>query len=127
MLISALNALTFSPALCSVLLKQGQKRRGPMRYVLGAIERARNGYAAVVSRLVRVAVGSVVVVIGVLAGAVGLLNITPPSFLPQEDHGAFFATMNLLDSASINRTQTKIGRAHVGTPFNNANIVCTLL
>ena len=36
MLISALNALTLSPALCAVLLKRGQKSRGPMRYVLGA-------------------------------------------------------------------------------------------
>ena len=41
MLISALNALTLSPALCAVLLKRGEKSRGPMRYVLGAIDRAR--------------------------------------------------------------------------------------
>ena len=39
MLISALNALTLSPALCAVLLKHGQTSRGPMRYVLGAIDR----------------------------------------------------------------------------------------
>ena len=36
MLISALNALTLSPALCAVLLKHGQRSSGPMRYVLGA-------------------------------------------------------------------------------------------
>jgi hydrophobic/amphiphilic exporter-1 (mainly G- bacteria), HAE1 family len=34
MLISALNALTLSPALCAVLLKRGQTSRGPIRYVL---------------------------------------------------------------------------------------------
>src|SRR5207248_8759193 len=38
MLISAVNALTLSPALCGVLLKHGQKASGPMRYVLGAID-----------------------------------------------------------------------------------------
>src|ERR1700747_2862566 len=43
MLISAVNALTLSPALCGVLLKHGQKARGPMRYVLGAIDRTREG------------------------------------------------------------------------------------
>jgi multidrug efflux pump subunit AcrB len=37
-LISALNALTLSPALCAVLLKRGQTSRGPMLYVLGAID-----------------------------------------------------------------------------------------
>ena len=39
MLISALNALTLSPALCAVLLKHGQRSSGPMRYVLGGIDR----------------------------------------------------------------------------------------
>ena len=35
MLISAINALTLSPALCAVLLKRGARpKRGPMRYVL---------------------------------------------------------------------------------------------
>src|SRR5712692_1537782 len=34
MVISAINALTLSPALCSVLLKRGPTGRGPMRYVL---------------------------------------------------------------------------------------------
>ena len=55
MLISALNALTLSPALCAVLLKREQPSRGPMRYVLGAIDKARDGYVAVVGRLTRVA------------------------------------------------------------------------
>src|SRR5438132_11548508 len=51
MLISAVNALTLSPALCAVLLKRGPTARGPMRYVLGAIDRVRNGYVYVVRRL----------------------------------------------------------------------------
>src|SRR5437660_11588074 len=51
MLISAVNALTLSPALCGVLLKHGQKASGLMRYVLGAIDRTRDGYVWVVRRL----------------------------------------------------------------------------
>src|SRR6185437_1684414 len=39
MVISAINALTLSPALCSVLLKRGGKSRGPMRYALHGIDR----------------------------------------------------------------------------------------
>jgi hydrophobic/amphiphilic exporter-1 (mainly G- bacteria), HAE1 family len=45
MLISAINALTLSPALCAILLKPGAHRRGPMRYVMGGIDRVRDGYA----------------------------------------------------------------------------------
>src|SRR5712691_10293467 len=92
MLISALNALTLSPALCAVLLKSGGgPSRGPMRYVLGAIDTVRNGYVAIVRRLVRVAIVGVVVVIGVIAASFGLFSVTPKSFLPEEDQGAFFA------------------------------------
>jgi HAE1 family hydrophobic/amphiphilic exporter-1 len=104
MLISALNALTLSPALCSILLKRGQATRGPMRYVLGAIDHARDGYVAVVGRLARLAIIGVVVVIGALAATVFIYGRTPQSFLPEEDQGALFAAMRLPEGASINRT-----------------------
>src|SRR5262245_58763062 len=61
MLISAVIALTLSPALCTVLLKPGSSSRGPMRYILRAIDRTRDGYVAVVARLVRVSIVGVVV------------------------------------------------------------------
>jgi HAE1 family hydrophobic/amphiphilic exporter-1 len=108
MLISALNALTLSPALCSVLLKPGHQSRGPMRYVLGAIDKVRGGYAAVVRRLVRISTIGVVVVIGALVAAAGLFSKTPQSFLPEEDQGAFFATIRLPEGASVNRTQAVV-------------------
>jgi HAE1 family hydrophobic/amphiphilic exporter-1 len=105
MLISALNALTLSPALCGVLLRRGQPSRGPMRYVLDAIDRVRNGYVAVVRHLVRVAMVGVVVVAGVVAASVVLFNKLPQSFLPEEDQGAIFVAMRLPEGASINRTE----------------------
>ena len=105
MLISALNALTLSPALCAVLLKHGQRSRGPMRYLLGAIDRARDGYVAVVRRLARRAAVSVVIVAGVLAASVWMFGKTPQSFLPDEDQGAIFAALRLPEGASINRTE----------------------
>jgi hydrophobic/amphiphilic exporter-1 (mainly G- bacteria), HAE1 family len=105
MLISALNALSLSPALCSVLLKRSASGRGPMRYVLRGIDRTRDGYAAVVGRLVRFAIWGVVAVVIVLAATAGLFRMTPQGFLPEEDQGAFFAAMRLPEGASINRTE----------------------
>src|SRR5205085_9556072 len=105
MLISAINALTLSPALCSVLLKRGGTRRGPMRYVLRAIDRVRDGYVSLVRRLVRVAVLGLVLVAGVAVASLGLFRITPQGFLPSEDQGAFFAAMRLPEGASLNRTE----------------------
>ena len=111
MLISALNALTLSPALCSVLIKRGQTSRGPIRWVLGGIDRVRDGYASIVSRLVRVAVVGVVVTVGVLAASAYLFSKTPQSFLPEEDQGALFAAMRLPEGASINRTEGVVEQA----------------
>src|SRR5215468_8430904 len=105
MLISALNALTLSPALCAVLLKHGHKASGPMRYVLRAIDGARDGYVAVVRRLVRVSAVGVVVVVATLAASAWLFGKTPQSFLPDEDQGAIFAALRLPEGVSLNRTE----------------------
>src|SRR6266536_575261 len=108
MLISALNALTLSPALCGVLLKHGQKASGPMRYVLGAIDRTRDGYVWVVRRLARIAIVGIVVVAGTVSAAALLFSRTPQSFLPDEDQGAIFATLRLPEGVSLNRTEAVV-------------------
>src|SRR6185312_1273735 len=108
MLISAVNALTLSPALCGVLLTRGRSRRGPMRYILGGIDKVRDGYASIVRRLLRVAIVGVVVVAGVLILSGGLFTRLPQSFLPEEDQGAIFATLRLPEGASLNRTEAVV-------------------
>jgi HAE1 family hydrophobic/amphiphilic exporter-1 len=104
MLISAVNALSLSPALCSILLKPGHTSRGPMRYVLDAIDRVTQGYTAVVRRLVRVAVLSLAILAVVVLASGFLFRITPTGFLPEEDQGAIFAVLQLPEGASQNRT-----------------------
>jgi HAE1 family hydrophobic/amphiphilic exporter-1 len=106
MIISAINALTLSPALCSVLLKRGGTQRGPMGHVLRGIDTVRDGYGALVRRLVRVAVIGVVAVVGVGIASLGLFKVTPQGFLPSEDQGVFFAAMRLPEGASLNRTES---------------------
>ncbi len=109
MIISAINALTLSPALCAVLLKRGDgARHGPMRYVLNGIDRVRDSYGSIVVRLVRVAVIGLVVVAGVGAATLGMFRITPQGFLPAEDQGVFFAAMRLPEGASLNRTENLV-------------------
>src|SRR6266480_188253 len=108
MLISAVNALTLSPALCGVLLKHGQKASGPMRYVLSAIDRTRDGYVWVVRRLARVAIVGIAVVAGTVAASAWLFSRTPQSFLPDEDQGAIFATLRLPEGVSLNRTEAVV-------------------
>jgi hydrophobe/amphiphile efflux-1 (HAE1) family protein len=104
MLISALNALTLSPALCAVFLRHTGPRRGIMGRVLGGIDWVRDGYASIVRRLVRVALVSLALVLIFGAGTFGLSLLTPTGFLPEEDQGAFFISVQLPDGASVART-----------------------
>ncbi|HEY3642349.1 MAG TPA: multidrug efflux RND transporter permease subunit [Xanthobacteraceae bacterium] len=104
MMISAVNALTLSPALCAVFLRHRGERRGPMGFVLRRIDNVRNGYAAVVRRLVRVSILGTVLILICAAGIYLVSLRTPTGFLPEEDQGAFFISVQLPDGASVSRT-----------------------
>jgi hydrophobic/amphiphilic exporter-1 (mainly G- bacteria), HAE1 family len=128
MLISAVNALTLSPALCGVLLRRGQTNRGPMRYVLRGIDKARDGYVAIVTRLVRVSIIGVIVVAGVLLLSVGLFARLPQGFLPEEDQGALFATLRLPEGASLNRTEAVVKQVEdIISPMPGVNGVLSVV
>ena len=110
MLISAINALTLSPALCAVFLRPGRASRGPMRAVALGIDKVRSGYAAVVRRLVRVSVLGIVAVAAAGFGIWSLSRATPTGFLPEEDQGAFFVNVQLPEGASVARTTAVVQR-----------------
>ncbi|HZU88557.1 MAG TPA: efflux RND transporter permease subunit, partial [Stellaceae bacterium] len=110
MLISAVNALTLSPALCAVFLRHRGPRRGPMGWVLRRIDNLRDVYAAIVRRLVRVAVLGVVLIAASAAILFGLFSRIPTGFLPEEDQGAFFVVVQLPDGASVYRTRAAVSR-----------------
>ncbi|MGH7116372.1 MAG: efflux RND transporter permease subunit, partial [Stellaceae bacterium] len=110
MAISAVNALTLSPALCAVLLRSTGPKRGPVGWVLRRIDNIRDGYAAIVRRLVRVAALGIVAILA-SAAAIYLLSLrTPTGFLPEEDQGAFFVSVQLPDGASVSRTSDAVRR-----------------
>ncbi len=106
MVISAINALTLSPALCAIVLKP---HHGPKRGLLGWLSRridgARDGYVRVAGALARRAVLGLVLLAVAVVSAGWLGRITPTGFLPSEDQGAFFVEVRLPDGASFNRTE----------------------
>ncbi|WGF87699.1 efflux RND transporter permease subunit [Marinivivus vitaminiproducens] len=112
MVISAINALTLSPAICSLIMRPGHGgKKGIMGYVSRTIDRAGNGYAWVVSRLVRVAMVGLLILAGVSFGAFSLFQATPTGFLPDEDQGVLLSQVQLPDGASVNRTLEVVAQA----------------
>jgi hydrophobe/amphiphile efflux-1 (HAE1) family protein len=109
MLLSAINALTLSPALCGVLLRPHHgPRRGPIGWVMREIDRVRDLYGAAVGHIVRVAVVGIVMVAVAMGGIYGLSRITPTGFLPEDDQGALFVVVQLPGAASVARTSEVI-------------------
>ncbi len=110
MVISAINALTLSPALCSILLKPGHPT-GVMKHVTRAIDAVADGYAAVVRRLVSVSMASIVALIAIAGAAYVIFNRTPSGFLPDEDKGFVIGVITLPAGASLNRTSETAAKA----------------
>jgi hydrophobe/amphiphile efflux-1 (HAE1) family protein len=105
MFLSAINALTLSPALCAVLLRPHHgPRRGVIGWVMRSIDRVRDAYGAAVARIVRFSIIGLVLVGIAGVGVLALSKITPTGFLPEDDQGAFFVVVQLPGGASVERT-----------------------
>lgn len=103
--ISSVNALTLSPALCALLL--GGERKAPwlpVRVFEGIVDRTRTLYTKIVARLLRRATLVLLVYVALVGVAVlGYVRL-PTAFLPEEDQGYFFVNAQLPEGASLSRT-----------------------
>jgi HAE1 family hydrophobic/amphiphilic exporter-1 len=105
---SAFNALSLSPALASILLRPRKKTRGPVGWFFDRFNRVfasmNRGYVS----LSRVAIRKTFLSFGllaVLAVGAGLFGARlPSSFLPEEDQGYVFLSLQLPEAASLERT-----------------------
>ena len=105
-LISAVNALTLSPALCRLILRPPKKARFSLfRWFNGGLDWTRGRYGGAVGWLSRHLTVSVLAVVAILVGAGGLFSILPGGFIPEEDQGYFFTSVTLPNGASLERTQ----------------------
>jgi len=108
--LSAINALTLSPALCATLLRHPQPARGPFRWFNLCLERLRNGYSGITGFLARRSLVTGLIVILVGGAAYWTFTQTPSAFIPTEDQGVLFVNVQLPDAASLPRTQAVLNQ-----------------
>ncbi len=108
---SSLNALTLSPALCSLLLRQGEQRdAGWYRKFLSVFSRITAGYDRGVSWVLRkLLLVAVIFMAWMAALAVGVISI-PSGFVPDEDKGVLFVSVQLPDASSLTRTKAAMDK-----------------
>jgi len=116
-MISAVNALTLSPALCALLLKNhhhdldktgevkktGFKTRFFRSFNAGFTSLT-NKYIVGVKFLIKRKVLSLGILVGSIIGMVFLMNSTPKGFIPNEDQGFAMFALSLPPGSSIDRT-----------------------
>jgi len=110
-ILSAINALTLSPALCALLLKphkdDHQNQTFIQRFYTAfnvGFERITNNYKRSVEFL---SVKKWIVIVSILVAGGGLfymMKTTPSAFVPAEDQGTIFANISLPPSSSMERS-----------------------
>ncbi|HEY6727815.1 MAG TPA: multidrug efflux RND transporter permease subunit, partial [Polyangiaceae bacterium] len=109
MILSAVNALTLSPALCALLLKPRDKgKKSLLTRFYGAFNRgfdsATGRYVSIAGVLSRKAVLGIALFLVCAASAGGLATKVPGAFVPEEDQGYLFLNVKLPPPASLQRT-----------------------
>ncbi|HEV3384141.1 MAG TPA: efflux RND transporter permease subunit [Gemmata sp.] len=116
---SAINSLTLSPALAAILMRPHSQRdlltKG-LDIVLGwffklfnkGFEASTSAYTWIVSRLIRVSLVVLIVYGGLLSLTVWVFIKAPTGFVPDQDQGRLIISIQLPDSASLERSNEMI-------------------
>ena len=104
---SAINALTLSPALSAMLLRKPTPGRGPLAWFFkkfnSFFDWVTNGYGSIVGGLTRKATRSMLLLVAVCGGIWLLGKAVPGGFIPDEDKGYVFVSIELPEGASLQR------------------------
>ncbi|QDZ28830.1 efflux RND transporter permease subunit [Noviherbaspirillum sp. UKPF54] len=115
-ILSAIVALTLTPALCALLLRPAAHERphGLLGRFFDRFNRlfdaSSNRYSATVVTLVRHAVLVMLTFIVIIAALYLLIKNRPTGLVPTEDQGYVFAVMQLPNGASLERTNAAVAQ-----------------
>jgi HAE1 family hydrophobic/amphiphilic exporter-1 len=105
---SAINALTLSPALSALLLRKPTPGKGPIAWFFrkfnAFFDWIIDRYGRIIGGLTRKATFSMLILVIVCGGIWGLGKVVPGGFIPDEDKGYLFVSIELPEGASLQRS-----------------------
>jgi hydrophobic/amphiphilic exporter-1 (mainly G- bacteria), HAE1 family len=105
---SVINALTLSPALSAKLLRKPKPGRGPISKFFRGFNRAFDWtiqrYGRIVGGLGRKATLAMLLLVAVVVGVWLIGKFVPGGFIPDEDKGYLFVSVELPEGSSLQRT-----------------------
>jgi len=103
---SLIVALTLSPAMCAHILEHVKPvERGPLKWFNVALTKATRKYVAGSVWMARRQVLTIAALVFVMAAAYGMAKTLPTGFIPDEDQGTVFATVQLPEGATQGRAE----------------------
>ncbi len=102
--ISGVVALTLSPALCALLLREHREPSGFFRVFNRWFAQGTHGFVGVVRFLLGRPTFGAALFLLVLLATFGMYQVVPGSLIPPEDQGFFIAAALLPDGATLSRT-----------------------
>ncbi|MEN7547569.1 efflux RND transporter permease subunit [Rapidithrix thailandica] len=132
--ISGVNALTLSPALCSIMLKPPHHTGGKKSFIQRFFDGFNNWYDNLSFRYARILkkiVGRKAVTFGILGvfffGTYGISYILPTGFIPTEDQGMIYVNVTTPPGATVERTKTVLDEVQSALlPYEEVETVSTL-
>ncbi|HEY0307061.1 MAG TPA: efflux RND transporter permease subunit [Acidobacteriaceae bacterium] len=119
--ISAFNALTLSPALAAILLRQEKHHGGILGAIDKSIKRTSTWYASLIHSVLRhKAIVALLFLVG-LGGTLYMYNTVPTAFVPSEDQGYFMMQVLAPQGASLAYT-THLGDEAQAVLAKNSDI-----
>ncbi|BDY03659.1 multidrug efflux RND transporter permease subunit [Ferrimonas sp. YFM] len=110
-LISSVNALTLSPAICASVLKAPQpKTTGPFGAFNRNFDKLTLGYGGWVGVLIRRSGLAMLAFVAAIAATAWLGTSLPTGFVPAEDKKSFLVDVQLPNGASLNRTEAAMAQ-----------------
>ncbi|HEV7929819.1 MAG TPA: efflux RND transporter permease subunit, partial [Nitrosospira sp.] len=103
-IISGVVALTLTPALCAILLKQTHGESAFFRAFNNGFGRLTNLYTHTVGLTLKHTIVGAAVFCGILAISIYLIKTVPQGFVPPEDQGYVVASIIMPDGATLART-----------------------
>jgi HAE1 family hydrophobic/amphiphilic exporter-1 len=134
-ILSGLTALTLTPALCALFLKNGHdsvsfKKKGLQKFFAG-FNRWYDGLSARYKTLIGAIADRRVITFGLLIGfsaGAGLIGrFVPAGFIPQEDQGTIYANITAPSGATLERTEKVVNEVQrIASGLEGVNSVSSL-
>jgi HAE1 family hydrophobic/amphiphilic exporter-1 len=103
--ISAINALTLSPALCAIMLRPEKKHGWFFRKFNQGFGWSTKLYVKWIRGLIKVWVVVALIFIGLMGATYYMFRIVPTGFVPDEDQGYFFVFTIGPEGSSLQRSE----------------------